>query len=184
MSGSQLGTCLGHAVAKLSAVTSKNLKLSPCFPQHLRHFKIRNNINSFREAIFKGKSYQVYFQFSCELICEWVDEAKQCSNFGAKEIPNIAKGTTDPRVECLGSAFTKVTCFGRIAISYTNLNQISVSEPQPNISISKYWSNFNFKISMSIKTMVKIQATYWILLTSYSYIFIFPNVNNMFTHII
>ena len=58
-----------------------------------------------------------------------------CSKGGGVSNPcsNIAKGTTDPRVE-----FIKVTSWGHITSWNTNLDQISSSESRPSI---------NFKIS-------------------------------------
>ena len=54
------------------------------------------------------------------------------------------------------SALTKVTFLGHITSFCTNLDQISASESRPRFdfiistikstSVSKYWSNFNFKI--------------------------------------
>ena len=46
--------------------------------------------------------------------------------------PNIAKGTTDPRVELISQVQTKIL----INLHLQNLDQASTSKSQPNISIS------------------------------------------------
>ena len=61
-----------------------------------------------------------------------------------RDYQNIAKGTTDPRVEF---SFTKVNCWGHITNSNKDLDQISSSEHWPSINFCfKSCLNLNFKI--------------------------------------
>ena len=61
-----------------------------------------------------------------------------------RDYQNIAKGTTDPRVEF---SFTKVNCWGHITSSNKDLDQISSSEHWPSINFCfKSCLNLNFKI--------------------------------------
>ena len=65
---------------------------------------------------------------------------------------NIAKGTTDPRVEFISQVQTQIL----IKFHLKNLDQASTSKSEPNISIS---NNSNFKIltKPTFKISTKIQ---------------------------
>ena len=62
----------------------------------------------------------------------------------ARQYKNIAKGTTDPRVEFISQVQTKIL----IKLHLQNLDQASTSKSQPNISIL---TGPSFRISTKIK---------------------------------
>ena len=62
------------------------------------------------------------------IIGRWLSK----SIFGANKNKNIAKGTTDPRVEFILQVLTQIL----IKFHLQNLEQVSTSRSQPNMNIS------------------------------------------------
>ena len=96
-----------------------------CFCETIRSISQKNKKSNYDDKNCKKKLLRPCF------IIETIGSISQ-KNKKKLFIPNIAKGTTDPRVEFLSRVQTQIL----IKFHLQNLDQASSSKSQPNISLS------------------------------------------------